>query len=329
MLRVPENYFTFNPGKLNVDTRTAIAKLYDEKKQRTKLSSKLIFWTLPVIEPIIGVCYSNLRRVVNNTIEIQNQKNKAFGHGYQCTVEMEIRDCNINLKIFQTTGSLQITGCKRTLIGLYACRVLVNRLNHLIRKINGWVEVSQACCPNQPCSRLWPRSSLDFHEFRLCGMKCRWSLNMDIDLSDLDNILRTKYNLISSYDPSAAKRGFHGIKATIYWNENKNGICYHHDSSDCNCLKIFVTTFRTGSAGMMGGAATDEQIYEIYRFYTRIIKENQRKIRVLNRKQELIQNFSFKKLVYCDTEGKPIRIRTLCKPIQLKTSKEPEPEQKV
>lgn len=324
---------------LVIQTRTAVAKLTPEPVQ---LNSRFLFWTLPVVqEPFVAISYRNLRRDDRNGTIIKakpskrtKKPKKSFGHGYQCTVEMKLQDCNINLKIFQNTGSLQLTGCKKTVAGQEACRILTEHLNHLNRKTHLWRQVTQEFLPDQSCSippvlfeTITP-VMIGFQNFHLCGLKAGWNFGMEIDLSDLAEILRDDYGLVCTYDRGASRRGFCGVKVTLFWNQDRNGQCNHHyhhnttttiaddnddddDDQKCDCRKIFLTTFRTGSAGMMGGAVTDREIQEIYRFYTRIVYENESRIRVWNRKHELLQQCTFQKLVYCNQKGRIVRIRTL------------------
>lgn len=333
MLKPLKDDFQFQPTELNIQTRTIVAQLHDERGRKVKVDSKLLFWTLPITDPIQAICYGQIRRKQDGTFETikslrrkkrrkyeHRNKSKSFGHGRQCTVEIHLSDCRINMKIFQTTGSIQMTGCKRTEIARQACDVVCHRLNRLICLTTMWSQVTKQCLPGAKCPVLWNSASVTFSDFQLCGMKSGWNFNMVIDLSDLDRILQKEYGLQTNYDPNASKRGFHGIKVTLYWNDQKDGICRCMMSSNnrkCSCLRMFVTTFRTGSAGMMGGAATDQDIDEIYRFYTRIIEENCNRIRVLNRTDELLSRFRFRKLLYCNRAGKIVRIRTIPIPIPI------------
>lgn len=274
-----------------IHTRTICAKL------NSHLSSHDVFELLPVKTPIISVTCDGLRKDIEGEHR-SDSKRKSFGHGKLCTIELVIESCHINMKYFETTGGLQLTGCKLMSAARSACDIVAE----------------------------WIGSTVLWDTFRQCGVKIGFAIrNTELDLAKLDRILQVDYGLISVYDPNSSNHGFHGIKTTLYWNEFRDGVCRCTNQVEfdkCPCLRICVTTFRTGSVGMMSGRATDEELNQVYKYYTDIIVENYADIRITNYTNFLLENFEFEKIVIRNPTDDTVKsIRTKITPLSSATKK--------
>lgn len=251
-------------------------------------TSPQIFEQLKIQPPIVHIVYKNQLKdntgVSIKTTTTNNNNKRAFGNDHQVTIVFRIEDCNINMKVFES-GSLQLTGCRKINAAHIACNVIAEKLNGIISN------------------------------FRLCGVKIGFAINSEIDLVTFDNILQTNYNLISSFDPNSSEHGFHGIKTTLYWNNYKDGICRCEPNDEydkCPCLSVSVVIFRTGSIGMMSnGYATDSIIDEIYRFFSHIIMKHYDDISIIYQADHLVENYNFAKLIYKNTQGHIVKIRSV------------------
>lgn len=258
-------------------TRTICANIHPQ------FTCSQIFYEVPIQNPIITITYGDKQKNADGIIHLDSL---VFGHGRVVTIVFLIDDCNINMKAFETTGSVQLTGCRKIEVARTACEIFAKALSK-----NGTVS-----------------------NFRLCGVKGGFSIGTEIDLVRLDHVLQGKYDLISSFDPNSSNHGFHGIKISLYWNEYRDGICHCEPNDEydkCPCLHFTLTVFRTGSIGLMSSTATDRDIDEVYRFFSHIIMEHHDDISTKNIADYLVNTYKFKKLIYRNRKDRIVKIRTI------------------
>ena len=210
--------------------------------------------------------YKNVQKLsigVSNK-DLLTTKKKKKGAFYNCIamimrVNMDDTFKEVHIKMFNT-GKLEIPGIQDD-------RVLFKALNILKSILNDTIEERSV-------------DIIDYNSsnFQTVLINSNFNCGYFINRITLHNILKTKYNIISIFDPCS----YPGIQSKFYYNkmkETQDGVCRcstkcSKGGSGCGegeCLEISFMIFRTGSILIVGNC--EEYVLKyIYDFLVDIFK---------------------------------------------------------
>jgi len=180
----------------------------------------------------------------------------------------------VNIKIFKN-GSLQMSGVPSIEIAEKAQHLIMTDINRL----------------NVGTSPLVPVP------FDISLINSDFSVNFPINRDVLKNVLAKKYCLHAEFEST----GYQGVKVSYMWNNDYykdvatypfQGTCYcdvKHGADRCligvsgsgtgknECQCVTIAIFQTGRI-IITGAKTMEQLYDVYDFMVRMLKDNMKEI---------------------------------------------------
>ena len=235
--------------KINSYNENEYDKLVDNiNNQRNKKYNIDQHTILRIVNDNGRIKYKDVRKITIGLSkkDIISYKCKKKGAFYNCfVVIIRLKDNNvykeIHIKIFNT-GKLEIPGIKDDYLLIKALNILIDNL------------------------KPYANSELKFNENKTetvlinSNFTCGYYINRE----KLFNILKSKYNINSSYDPCS----YPGIQSQFYYNnelEIQNGI------KNKNTQKVSFMIFRTGSV-LIVGKCSEKILYSIYTFVKNLLE---------------------------------------------------------
>ena len=250
-------------------------KEYDElvdniNNQRNKNYNVDEHTIVRIVNDIGRIKYKDVRKITVGLSkkDIISYKCKKKGAFYNCfVVIIRLKDNNtykeIHIKIFNT-GKLEIPGIKDDYLLIKALNILIDNL------------------------KPYTSNELKFNENKTetvlinSNFTCGYYINREL----LFNILKSKYNINSSYDPCS----YPGIQSQFYYN---NDLEIQTGIKNKNTKKVSFMIFRTGSV-LIVGKCSEKILYSIYTFVKNILEAEYNNIYICDN-TEIIKNITNEK----------------------------------
>lgn len=155
----------------------------------------------------------------------------------------------------------------------------------LIDQVPTWIEIPDetlnTLALGQPTVK--DISKLKMTDYRTVMINSNYSLGFNIDRAKLQEILKKKYNIYSTFEPT-----YQAVKSYFYFNKDKelkdqNGVCTCKvpcfilkdlkKKAIMPCSQVTIAVFRTGSVIITGGN-TIEQTRRAYDFINKVVRDN-------------------------------------------------------
>lgn len=185
-----------------------------------------IFGKLPINDRIISVAYNNnLKEMILLGKKTKNKKIKKLFYN-QSTIEIKLPDNKIiNCKIFMSKGRIQMSGCRHENDATFASECITNEL----AKIGGY--------------DLKEDETLKLYNYRISLINSDFSINNDINLYKLTEIINSNYNLLIEFEPNdyaGAKIRYKYYQDETNFNWSVNDVKTWLEEINCKeCIDVF------------------------------------------------------------------------------------------
>ena len=201
------------------------------------------------------------------------KKEKQHGFSSACTVIVRTsnKDENqriVNFKLFDNAkGSISMTGLEYTNSGMIALEYFLNLIGKNPKFFKNTEDINKIAISN----------------YQIVNVVSMIRTNFKIDPTNLDEILKNEYGILSSWDSSR----YSAVYVSYIWNdtnEAKDGLCHCIEDLKCKgkgfngtCKNVTIIIYESGK-GNVTGANSMIQAIEAYEFIKNIILQNRKNI---------------------------------------------------
>jgi len=253
-----------NPSKLRISTMTAICTI------NSNINLDVISKYLPIDDTITYIEYANnpIRGKKGKSISEKKAKKKRIFFN-QITIIVKHEGYYSNIKLFNN-GSMSMTGLKNPDVGIKSIQLLIDKLNVTKGVIN---DETKYALESDKCK---------YKNFQIVLINSDFYAGFEIKRTELHQILISKYNIFSSYEPCI----YPGVNSKYYWNKDYLDQPYIGKClctvpcngkgtgvGNGNCKKITIAIFQSGSV-IITGARNMEQVNDAYKFINNVFQNH-------------------------------------------------------
>lgn len=233
-----------------------------------------------------GVDYMGTKLILDEKAKkVKKRKDKNDGkkerqHGFTSACTIIIRTSNVdglqrivNFKLFNNDkGSISMTGLEYTNSGVVALEYFLNligKTSKFYKNEGDWNKIA-------------------INDYQIVNVVSMIRTNFKIDPINLDDILKNKYGILSSWDSSRYSAVYVSYIANDI-NKSKDGLCHcktpcvekeysGNGIGDGNCKRITISVFQKGCI-MISGACSLEQTHDSHQFIVGVLRDNYNDVR--------------------------------------------------